>query len=265
MDPRAIATLAAALAAGGCHRPAAEPAPAPRQGAPAIPAIEDAGWPTHLEFRIIERSTELAHGGATAFTLETKLPVFRSEPPGIAALLNARMARLGRPDVDPRTHEGEYTIDCTVELANRYAVILDCSQQLDQRRRGDAERDEDGPSVESRHLAFGWWLRRGLPELSLEQFAPELDLRAALEVAARSQPAGCDLRACAFDPRSFLLDGEGLTLIATGDCAEVCDPSIPSIPLDRLAPTHAWAAELVRRIRRRVEAGVGLVEGDLTR
>jgi hypothetical protein len=197
------------------------------------------------------------------FSVETKLPVFRSEPPGIAAMLNARMAKLGKPDVDPRTHEGEYSIDCTVELANRYAVILDCSQLLEERTHGEAEQGGGAP-VEPRHLAFGWWLRRGLPELSLDQFAPQLDLRAAIDAAALAQPAGCDLRACAFDPRSFLLDGDGLTPIATEECSALCDPSIPTIPLDRLAPTHAWAAELVRRIRRRVEAGDGLVEGELS-
>src|SRR5262249_12649716 len=118
-----------------------------------------------------------------------------------------------------------------------------------------------GATASARRVAFGWWLRRGLPDLSLEQFAPQLDLRAVVDAATVAQPPGCDLRSCAFDPRSFVLDGEGITAVATEECPPVCDALIPSIDLEHLAPTHAWARELVKRVRRRVEAGETLVEG----
>jgi len=58
-----------------------------------------------------------------------------------------------------------------------------------------------------------------------------------------------------------VIDGDGLTLVTTGECPSECDGSIPSLPFDQLAPTHAWARELVQRVHRRVEAGEGLVEG----
>lgn len=261
MLTRGIGILAAALAAAGCYGRAPAPAPAPP---PAAPVIEDVGWPTRLEFRTVERTFVLKHRGLAMFSVETSLPVFRSDPPGVAAALNARIARLGRPDVDPSTHQGEYSIDCTVELANRYAVLIDCEQLLDERTHEEAEDGAGGASAEPRQLTLGWWLRRGLPELSTEQLAPELDLEAAIDAASASQLPACDLRACAFDPRSFLLDGEGLTLVATEACAGACDVSIPTVPLDQLAPTHAWAAQLVARVRRRVDAGDEIVEGDRT-
>ncbi|HSK00346.1 MAG TPA: hypothetical protein VK932_03855 [Kofleriaceae bacterium] len=252
----------AALALAGCFHQVPAPAPAPAPAAPAADAAA-ASWPERLEFELAEHSDVVKHGGLAMFSVETSLPVFHSDPPAIAAALNARIARLGKPDVDPRTHEGSYTIDCSVELANRYAVILDCAQHLEERPHDDA--DDEGPSAapaEERRLTFGWWLRRGLPDLSLEQFAPRYDLRAAVDAAVASQPPGCDLAACAFDPRSFLFDSEGLTLVPTEDCSAMCDAAIPSIPLDELAPAHAWAEELVKRVRRRVEAGDLLVEGD---
>ncbi len=256
-----IAPLAAALALAGCYHPVPAPAPAPPPVTPAAEAAA-ASWPERLEFELAEHSDVVKHRGLAMFSVEASLPVFHSEPPAIAAALNARLARLGKPDVDPRTHEGSYSIDCSVELANRYAVILDCSQLLEERTHEDAAQGTDGAPAEPRRLTFGWWLRRGLPDLSLEQFAPRFDVREAIEAALPSQPPGCDLGACAFDPKSFLLDSEGITLVATEDCPSVCDPAVPSIPLDRLAPAHAWAEELVKRVRRRVEAGDLLVEGN---
>jgi hypothetical protein len=255
-----IATLAAALALAGCYQRIPAPAPAPP---PAPPAAEAAApsWPERLELELAEHSDVVKHGGLAMFSVETTLPVFHSDPPAIAAALNARIARLGKPDVDPRTHEGSYTIDCSVELANRYAVIIDCSQVLEEHTHEEAEEGTGAPA-EARRLTFGWWLRRGLPDLSLEQFAPRYDLRAAVDAAVASQPPGCDLAACAFDPKSFLLDGDGLTLVPTEDCPAMCDAAIPSIPLEELAPAHAWAQELVKRVRRRVEAGDLLVEGN---
>ena len=258
MRMRGTATLAAAIAAGGCYGRIAEPAPPP---APAAPAIEDAGWPTHLEFRILEKSDVIKHGGLAMFSVETRLPLFRAEPASVAATLNTRVGRLGTPDVDPRTHEGSYHIDCSVELANRYAVLLDCSQHLDERTHDEAALGTGGSS-EPRRLLFGWWLRRGLPDLSVEQLAPRFDLRAAIDAAQATAPAGCDLRACAFDPRSFLLDADGITLVPTKECASECETAIPSIALGELAPTHAWATELIARVRRRVDAGESLIEGD---
>jgi hypothetical protein len=264
MFTRSLATLAALLAPAGCYRRPAEPATAPVAAVPAAPAIEEVGWPTRLEFRLDEQEDVLQRGGLAMFTVETRLPVFQSEPPGVAAAINARLRKLGKPDLDPRTYEGKYTIECSVELANRYAVMFDCSRSLEEQRQEEDEEDEgDGWSEPSR-LAFGWWLRRGLPSLSLEQFAPYFDLQAAIEAEVPSQPPGCDLRSCAFSPKSFLIDSEGITLVATEDCPPLCDASVPTVPLDRLAPAHAWAEELVKRVRRRVDAGDGLAEGDRT-
>jgi hypothetical protein len=260
MSTRWNATLAAAaVALAGCYHPVPAPAPAP---VPASPAAADPGWPTTLEFEMAEQSHVLKHRGLAMFAVETSLPVFHSDPPAVAAALNARLGRLARPDVDPRTHEGSYSLDCSVELANRYAVILDCAQLLEERTHEEAAQATGGAPAGPTRLVLGWWLRRGLPDLSLEQFAPQLDLRAAVEAAAASQPAGCDLRSCAFDPKSFLIDSDGITLVVDEDCPAACDAAIPSIPLDRLAPAHAWAGELVKRVRRRVEAGDLLVEGD---
>jgi hypothetical protein len=256
MLARLAATLAALAAA--CYRQPAAPAPAPARD-PA--ATQDGGWPERVELEMVEKEDVLKHRGLAMFSVETKLPVFRSEPPAIAAALNARIARIARPDVDPSTHEGHYELDCTVELANRYAVILDCTQLLDERTHEEAAQGVGGAPASPRRVVFGWWLRRGLPDLSLEQLAPRIDLRALVEAAAAAQPAGCELRACVFDPRSFVIDSDGITPVATEECAEPCDAAIPSIPLEELAPAHAWAAELVKRIRRRVEAGEGLVEG----
>lgn len=253
-----VRSLAVLAVLAGCYREAAAPVSAPPPGAP---ATEDAGWPTSLEFEMADRTDVLKHHGLAMFSIETTLPVFRSEPPAIAAALDARLARLARPDVDPATHEGRYELDCTVELANRYAVVLGCEQMLDERTHEEAAQGTGGAPAGPHRVAFGWWLRRGLPDLSLEQFAPEYDLRAVVEAAAAVEPPGCDLRGCAFDPKSFLLDGEGITAVATEDCASACDALIPTIELDHLAPTHAWAGELVKRIRRRAEAGETLVEG----
>lgn len=250
--------LAGAWLLAGCYRQPPPPAAPPPRTAP---AIEDTGWPAALEFRMVEKSDVIKHNGLAMFSVESRLPAFHSDPPGVAQTLNARMGRLARPDVDPRTHEGSYNIDCTVELANRYAVILDCSQHLDERTHEEADEGAGGSS-EPKHLTFGWWLRRGLPELSIEQLAPQFDLRAAIDAAVPSQPAGCDLRACSFDPRSFLVDADGVMLIATETCAAECGDALPAIPLDQLAPTHAWGSELVTRVRRRLDAGEPLVEGD---
>jgi hypothetical protein len=255
------AALAASLAAAACYRQTAAPAPAPVASAP---AAEEVDWPASLEFEQAEQTDVVKHRNLAMFSVDTKLPVFRSEPPGIAAALNARIGRLAKPDLDPRTHEGKYELDCSVELANRYAVILDCSQLLDERTHEEAAQGTGGGPGEPRRLVLGWWLRRGLPDLSLEQFAPRFDLRAAIEEEAASQASGCDLRACAFDPKSFLIDSDGITLVATEECPSQCEASIPTIPLDQLAPTHAWAGELVKRVRRRVEAGEPLVEGNRT-
>ena len=227
-------------------------------------AVEDPGWPASLEFEVAEKQDVLKHRGLAMFSVETRLPVFRSEPPAIGAALNARLARFARPEVDPSTHEGSYQLDCDVELANRYAVIVRCLQLLDERTHEEAAQGMSGAPGAPRRLVMGWWLRRGLPDLSLEQLAPRFDLRAAIEAAVPSAPAGCDLRACAFDPKSFLIEADGVLPIATEDCSEQCEEVIPSIPLDQLGPTHAWAVDLVKRVRRRVEAGDGLVEGDRT-
>jgi hypothetical protein len=264
MPTRSIATLAAAIALAGCLRRGPAPAPAPAP-VPVPAASADLGWPTILEFEMAEQSEELKHAGLVMVSVETTLPVFHSDPPGVAASLNARLGRLGKPGIDPRTHEGSYSIDCSVELANRYAVMLDCAQRLEARTHEAAAQAPGGEAPEPRRLVFGWWLRRGLPDLSLEQLAPDFDLRAAVEAPDGSLPSGCELRSCAFDPKSFLIDSDGITLVATGACPEVCDGSVPSIPLDRLAPAHAWAGELVKRVRRRVDAGDPLVEGDRTR
>jgi hypothetical protein len=261
MDARALAMM---LALAGCHRVASESAPA----VTAAPRVSDpGGWPSRLQFGMAEQNDGVAGGEPAAFSIETRLPEFHSEPDSIGAALNARLGKLARPAIDPRRYGGRYSLECSVELANRYAVILDCSELLEI----EPLEDDDGAAVplavfddsgEPRRRTFGFWLRRGLPPLSIEQFAPRFDLRAAVEAAAPSQPPDCDLHACVFDPRSFLIDGEGITLVATEDCPAVCDAVIPSIPLDRLAPSHAWASELVKRVRRRVEAGDMLVEGD---
>jgi hypothetical protein len=254
----AVAALAAATAAGCYHR--VDP-PAPPPAPPAAPA-GDPGWPASLELTMVDKSDVIKHAGLAMFSVETRVPVFRSDPPAIAAALNARIARLARPDVDPRTHEGSYSLECSVRVANRFAVILDCTQLLEEHTHEEAEQgtgtSPDGP----RPLAFGWWLRRGLPELSVEQFAPRFDLRAAIDAAAAAAPAGCDLRACEPDPKSFVLDGDGITLIPTTFCGPACDGALPTIPLDEIKPSHAWASELVTRIRRRFEAGNELVEGE---
>lgn len=259
--PRAAPLVAAAAAAllAGCYRDPAAPAP-PRP--PGGAAAEDLDWPTRLEFDMVEREDVLKHRGLAMFSLETRVPVFSSEPPAAAAALNARVSRLAHPDLDPSAYEGTYHLECSVELANRYAVILRCSQLLDERTHEEAAQGMGGAPAGPRRLVMGWWLRRGLPALSLEQLVPRFDLRAALDAAVSAQPAGCDLRACAFDPKSFVLDADGVTLVATEDCAEACEAVIPSVPLDQLAPTHAWARELVQRVRRRVEAGDPLVEGE---
>src|SRR4051812_43889285 len=131
-----VRSLAALAVLAACYRQAAEPAPASPPGAPAIE--EEVSWPTSLEFEMAEKTDVLKHRGLAMFSLETTLPVFRSDPPGVAAALNARLARLAKPDVDPRTHEGKYQLDCTVELANRYAVLLDCEQLLDERTHEEA-------------------------------------------------------------------------------------------------------------------------------
>jgi hypothetical protein len=253
-----LVPLAAAVAAGAaataCYREAAAPPPP----VPAARAeVGDPGWPVSPEL--------LKHRGLAMFSLETRLPVFRTEPPAIGAALNARIARLARPDVDPRTHEGSYSLDCTVGLANRYAILLDCEELLEQRSHEEAAQGSPAASADPTRVAVGWWLRRGLPEVSLEQLAPHFDLRAAIDAEAASQPPGCDLRSCAFDPRSFVLDGDGIIPVGTAECPSVCDGAIPLIPLEELAPTHAWARELLKRIRRRVDAGDTLVEGDRTR
>jgi hypothetical protein len=253
------AAAVAALGAAACYRQPVAPPPPPVSGGS---AVEDAGWPSSLEFEMAEKQDVLKHRGLAMFSIEARVPVFRSEPPATAAALNARLARFARPEVDPRTHEGAYQLECSVELANRYAVILSCSQLLDERTHEEAAQGVGGAPGDPRRLVMGWWLRRGLPDLSLEQFAPRFDLRSALDAAVSSAPAGCDLRACAFDPKSFLIDSEGITPVATESCSEQCDVVIPSVPLDQLAPTHAWAVELVKRVRRRVDAGDGLVEGD---
>jgi hypothetical protein len=274
MPGRPIASLAplalvASLAPAACYREVAAPA-ATAPGAPAAEA--EAGWATSLEFEMDEKEGVLKHRGLAMFSVETRLPVFRSEPPGVAAALNARLARLARPDVDPSTRQGKYELDCTVALANRYAVILDCSQLLEERTHEEAARAKAGPKAgpkagapaDPRRLVLGWWLRRGLPDLSLEQFAPRFDLRAAIDEGDASQLAGCELRACVFDPKRFVLDGDGITLAPTEACPSQCDTVIPSIPLDALAPAHVWAMELVKRVRRRTDAGDTLVEGDRT-
>lgn len=261
MDARALATM---LALAGCHRVASEPVLAATPAGPR--AAEPGTWPTRLEFGMAEDNEGIAGGEPATFSIEKRLPEFQSEPAAIGEALNARLAKLAQPAVDPRRYGGQYSLECSVELANRYAVILDCSELLEIEPPEDDDGAAPAPIVddsgEPRRLTFGFWLRRGLPPLSLEQFAPRFDLRAAIEAAVPSQPPDCDLHACVFDPRSFLIDGEGITLVATEDCPAVCDAVIPSIPLDRLAPSHAWASELVKRVRRRVEAGDMLVEGD---
>ncbi|HWU91273.1 MAG TPA: hypothetical protein VN253_28595 [Kofleriaceae bacterium] len=256
------AALAIAAAAAGCYHQADPPAPLP---APSASVDTDPGWPVSLELTMVEKSDVLKHGGLAMFSVETRLPVFRSEPPGIAAALNAKLARLARPDVDPRTHEGSYSFECSAKIANRFAVLLDCAQLLDERTHEEAEQGTGGGPAEPQPLVFGWWLRRGLPDLSIEQFAPRFDLRAAIDAAAASAPADCDVRSCGLDPKSFLLDGDGLALVATEPCGPACEGVLPAIPLDELHPTHAWASELVTRIRRRVEAGNELVEGERRR
>ena len=275
MRPGSRASLAAAaplaiaaLQAAACHQVAR--APAPPEAPPERAAAADLGWPATLELEMVPKEDVLKHRGLARFTIETNLPVFRTEPPAIGAALNARLARLAKPDVDPRTHEGRYSIDCTVGIANRYAVLLDCERLLAQRAHEALlpeallEETEDAPEITTR-VAVGFWLRRGLPQISLEQLAPHFDLRAAIDGAEESEPGGCDLRSCAFDPRSFVLDGDGLVPIGTAECSSACEGAIPSVPLDELSPTHAWARDLVRRVRRRVDAGDTLVEGDRTR
>jgi hypothetical protein len=255
--------LGAVLATAACYREAG--APAAPEARPSRAATIDLGWPASLELEMVVGEDELKHRGLTMFSIDTNLPVFRSEPPAIGEALNARVARLAKPDADPRTYEGRYSIDCTVGVANRYAVLLDCERFLEQRTHDALDQGTgDVPEISTR-VAGGWWLRRGLPELSLEQLAPHFDLRAAINAAEASQPAGCDLRSCAFDPRSFVIDGDGLVPIGTTECSPLCEGAIPSIPLDELNPTHAWARDLVRRVRRRVEAGDTLVEGERTR
>lgn len=261
LAPLAVA-LAATAAAAACYREAAAP-PSPVR--PARAEAGDPGWPVSLELEMVEKTDLVKYRGLAMFSLETRLPVFRTEPSAIGAALNARIARLARPDVDPRTHEGSYTLDCTVGLANRYAVLLDCEELLEQRSHEEAAQGSPAASAAPTRVAVGWWLRRGLPEVSLEQLAPHFDLRAAIDAEAASQPPGCDLRSCAFDPRSFVLDGDGIIPVGTAECPSVCDGAIPSIPLEELAPTHAWARELLKRIRRRVDAGDTLVEGERTR
>jgi hypothetical protein len=256
-----LGPLGAALATAACYREAAAPAPPGPVQAEAV----DPGWPISLELEMAEQADVLKHRGLAMFSVETRLPVFRTEPPAIGAALNARIARLARPDVDPRTHEGAYTLDCSVGLANRYAVLLDCEELLAQRTHEEAAQAMSSAPADPTRLAIGWWLRRGLPELSLEQLAPHFDLRAAVDAEAASQPPGCDLRSCAFEPRSFVIDGDSILPVATAECPPACDGSIPSIPLEELAPTHAWARELVKRIRRRIDAGDTLVEGERTR
>ncbi len=266
MRTRSLATLATTLVFAGCYRRAAEPPPlAPPEPAlvPVAPAIEDAGWPARLAFQHHEEERVLKRGALAMFTVETRLPQFQSEPPAVAAALNARLARLARPPVGPRTYDGKYTVECSVELANRYAVVLDCSRQLEEYT-FDEDTEEEDVSDEHTRVVFGWWLRPGLPRLALEQLAPDFDLDAAIEAEVPSQPTGCDLRACAFASHSFLIDTDGLTPIATEECSHLCEVSIPTVPIDRLAPTHAWAEELVKRIRRRIDAGDTLVEGDLS-
>lgn len=253
------AALAIAAAVAGCYHRVEPVVPPP---APRAPPAADPGWPTSLELSMESKSDVLKHAGLAMFSIETRVPVFRSEPPGIAAALNAKLARLARPDVDPRTHEGSYSLECTVRVANRFAVIIDCAQHLEESTHEEVEQGTGGTASEPRSLAFGWWLRRGLPELSVDQFAPHFDMRAALEVAAAAAPAGCDPRSCPLDPKSFVLDSDGVTLIATEHCAPACEGALPTIPLEELRPTHAWAAELVTRVRRRVEAGSELVENE---
>jgi hypothetical protein len=259
--PAAALAVTAALAATACYHRAAEPPPQPPPADPDADA--DLGWPTSLEFEITQKDGVVKHRGLAMFSVETRLPVFRSEPPAIAAALNARIGRLGKPDVDPRTHEGKYSIDCTVVLSNRYAVLLDCEQLLEERTHEEAE-EGTGGAGEPKRLALGWWLRRGLPELSIEHFSPQRDLRALVDAELALQPAGCDLRSCVFDPKSFVIDGDGITAVPTEECSLMCEGSIPAIPMDELAPTHAWAKELIKRVRKRVEAGDPLVEGDRT-
>jgi hypothetical protein len=259
----ALAVSASASASAGCyHHYTDPPAPPP---APSAREAGEVGWPTSLEFVMTEKSDVLKHAGLAMFSVDTRLPVFRTEPPMIGEALNAKLARLAKPELDPRTHEGSYSFDCSVRIANRLAVILDCSQAIDERTHEEAEAGTGGETAGPRPMSFGWWLRRGLPELSVEQFVPRFDLRAAAARAAAAAPDGCDVQACALDARSFDVDGDGLALVATEYCGSECDGALPTIPLEELQPTHAWASELMTRIRRRVEAGNELAEGERAR
>jgi hypothetical protein len=283
-----IVALALALAGAGCRKeepsrsraagsgtaaaPAVAPAPAPVPAdAPVAPADADAGpadadagvaeapWPASIEVAMISKEQPLTR----MYSVDIAVPRFRTKPGALAAELNARFAQFTkRTAADVKGYQGSYYAHCQLNLVSRLAVIVECGEMNDMRTIAEAQAGTGGAPAGPTPSLDAVWLQPGLPPIELAQLAPGVDAAKVIAKAIKGSPSSCEPTWCEYRPDTFTLDAEGVLFRPTTYCSLECPQEhVPRIPLDELRPVHPWAVQLVSWIRKRAEAGEGLVEG----
>ena len=128
---------------------------------------------------------------------------------------------------------------------------------LDARTLAEAREGSGGaPAGPDTHV-IAVWLQPGLPAITLDELAPNVDAAAALA----SGPASCSGQ-CTFARDHFVIDDDGsIRFVPTEHCSFECgNEQAPRIPFEERASKHPWVVKLDAWIRTRLEAGQSLVK-----
>jgi hypothetical protein len=258
--PAATSSINAAAAPGDAAVPladAASPDASATGGDAGISALTPAAqaaavWPDWIESKVVESERTVGE-----FDFDLSYPQFQTRPPDIAKELNARFATLIDPGLDPSKYQGRFELHCTPRVVNRLVAIVECSRMLDSRTLAEARAGTGGAPGGPTPKVFAVWLQPGLPAISLDELAPNVDVNAALAAI----PASCAGQ-CAFARDSFVVDEEGaVRFVPTDYCSAECGKEqAPVIALDARKSKHLWVVKLDDWIRKRLVAGESLVK-----
>jgi hypothetical protein len=215
-------------------------------------ALAAAVWPTAIESTMVETRRTIGE-----FEIDVAYPRFRTRPPEIADALNARLAPLVEPGLDPKAYQGRLDLHCAPRVVNRLAVIVECSRMLDARTLAEARAGTGGAPAGPEPHVLAVWLQPGLPAITLDELAPTANASAALA----SISATCAGQ-CTFARDHFVLDEQGdIRFVPTDYCSVECgSDGAPRIPFDERTSKHPWVVKLDAWIRKRLESGQSLVK-----
>ncbi len=187
-----------------------------------------------------EKQDVLKHRGLAMFSIEARVPVFRSEPPAQSRRRSTRGSR-GSSGAGARSEHARGRVPARVQRRAREPVRRD-GQLLAAR----------STSARTRRRRRGWAARPGAaaPRDGLVACACEAagSLARAVRATVRSaRGARCcravgarRLRSARVRVRSEELPDRlrrGRSPVATESCSDLCEVVIPSVPLDQLAAT----------------------------